>query len=163
MENKTGYLWGALRLGMGWIFFWAFIDKLFGQGFATAPAKAWLAGGSPTLGFLKAGTKGPLADFFQGLAGNPIVDWLFMLGLAVAGITLLLGILIRLGSTVGVVLMILIYLAGFLPPANNPLMDDHVIYALLLVALCLSNSGYWLGLGRWWSRLGVISRHVWLR
>ena len=28
--NAAGYFWGLLRLSMGWVFFWAFIDKVFG-------------------------------------------------------------------------------------------------------------------------------------
>ena len=50
------YVWGALRIGIGWIFLWGFLDKLFGFGFATARESAWLNGGSPTFGFLKFGT-----------------------------------------------------------------------------------------------------------
>ncbi|HLV72357.1 MAG TPA: hypothetical protein VKY91_06180, partial [Vulgatibacteraceae bacterium] len=29
------YVWAAARLALGWIFAWAFVDKLFGLGFAT--------------------------------------------------------------------------------------------------------------------------------
>ena len=32
------YVWGALRIVFGWIFLWAFLDKLFGLGFATRPS-----------------------------------------------------------------------------------------------------------------------------
>ena len=86
-----GYVWAALRLGMGWTLLWAFIDKLFGLGFATAADKAWLAGGSPTYGFLAFGIKGPFAEMYAAIAGNAVVDWLFMLDLAFVGATLLLG------------------------------------------------------------------------
>ncbi len=34
--GAAGYVWGIFRLGMGWIFLWAFFDKLFGLGYATA-------------------------------------------------------------------------------------------------------------------------------
>lgn len=91
-RTATDYLLGAARLSMGWIFFWAFIDKLFGLGFATAADKAWIAGGSPTFGFLNFGAKGPLAEFYKGIAGMMVVDWMFMLGLLAIGATLLLGI-----------------------------------------------------------------------
>lgn len=33
--GKTGLVWTALRLEMGWTCFWAFADKLFGLGSAT--------------------------------------------------------------------------------------------------------------------------------
>ena len=81
-----------LRIGLGWIFLWAFIDKVFGLGFATEAGKHWLTGASPTMGFLKFGTKGPLAGVFQAMAGSPVVDWLFMLGLLLIGLALILGI-----------------------------------------------------------------------
>ncbi len=144
---------------MGWIFFWAFIDKLFGLGFATTADKAWLAGGSPTFGFLKFGTKGPFAEFFQGLAGSAIVDWLFMAGLLFVGITLLLGVLVRLGSYVGALMLILMYTAGFLPPEHNPFLDDHLIYAVIMISLSLSHSGQRLGFGRWWSKMKLVEKY----
>ena len=34
-ELKGGIFWGLLRLAMGWIFLWAFLDKLLALGFAT--------------------------------------------------------------------------------------------------------------------------------
>ena len=66
---------------MGLIFLWAFIDKVFGLGFATTADKSWIAGGSPTTGFLQFGVHGPFAGFYHSLSGIPIVDVLFMLGL----------------------------------------------------------------------------------
>ena len=86
---------------MGWIFLWAFVDKLLGLGFATAPEKSWLAGGSPTTGFLKFAAKGPFVEIFHAMAGNPIVDWLFMLGLLLIGLALLLGIGVRIAGYSG--------------------------------------------------------------
>lgn len=41
-----------LRLSIGFVFLWAFLDKLFGLGYATPGARAWINGGSPTKGFL---------------------------------------------------------------------------------------------------------------
>ncbi|KAB8181764.1 hypothetical protein FH610_027020, partial [Microbispora catharanthi] len=35
------YAWAAARIAIGWVFLWAFLDKLFGWGFATPTAKAW--------------------------------------------------------------------------------------------------------------------------
>ena len=151
---------GLLRLSFGWIFFWAFIDKLFGLQFATETG--WLDGASPTSGFLEFGTKGPLAEFYQGLAGNIVVDWLFMLGLAFEGLTLLLGIGVRLGSATGLVLMLLIYGAVF-PPANNPFMDEHLVYGLLFFALTLSDAGQHLGLGKMWLRVPFVKKYPFLQ
>lgn len=158
-QNITNYIWGILRLGMGWIFFWAFIDKLFGLGFATEPGKAWLAGGSPTFGFLKFATKGPFAEIYQSLAGNVLVDWLFMLGLLFVGITLLSGVLVRLGGYTGALMLVLIYTAGFILPEHNPFLDDHIIYAIVMIGLTITNSGQWLGLGKWWSERSIVKKY----
>jgi thiosulfate dehydrogenase [quinone] large subunit len=101
MKNKEQYIWAALRIGMGWLFLWPFLDKLFGLGFTTAPEDAWIAGGSPTFGYLKFATSGPLAPIFQSLAGNPVVDWLFMLGLLLIGLALISGIGVSIAAYAG--------------------------------------------------------------
>ena len=119
---------------MAAIFLWAFVDKTFGLGFATAPANAWVNGGSPTRGFLLNATKGPFVEVFKALAGVTVVDWLFMLGLLGIGLTLLLNRYVVWGALVGVVLMALMWLA-VLPPANNPIFDEHIVYLLVLTLL----------------------------
>lgn len=151
MKSSTQYLIGVLRLSMGFIFLWAFLDKTFGLGFATPTERAWLHGGSPTTGFLTNATKGPFAEFFQSLAGSPLVDTLFMLGLLFVGVTLVLGVMVRLGSLVGAIMLVLMYLASAILPENNPLLDDHIIYALVLILFIASNAGDYLGFGRRWS------------
>jgi len=169
-QNKVSYIWGLLRLGLGWIFFWAFIDKLFGLGFATCRdaktgivdilcEKAWLEGSSPASGFLIFATKGPFVEFYQGLAGNPVVDWLFMAGLLCIGTALLLGIGVKIASYSGILMMLLMYTAGFTPPANNPFLDEHLMYVLVFVGLTLSHSGRWLGLGTWWQDTPLVQKY----
>lgn len=123
---------------MAAIFLWAFFDKTFGLGFATKSADAWIHGGSPTMGFLKFGTHGPLAPFFQSLAGHALVDWMFMLGLLFVGLTLLLNRYVLWGAVAGGVMMLLMWLAAF-PPTNNPLVDDHVVYILVLALLAIKS------------------------
>lgn len=151
-------VWALLRIGMGWIFLWGFIDKLWGLGFATRPESAWLEGGSPTFGFLNFATKGPFAEIFQGLAGSSIVDWIFMVGLLFVGVALILGIAMKLAAYSGALIMILMYVAGFIPPENNPIIDEHIIYALVLIGLYLSGSGRWLGFGSLWSRIVLVRK-----
>ncbi len=135
--NIKKIVWLKLRIVMGLIFLWAFLDKLFGLGFATPSSKSWLNGGSPTTGFLRS-TSGPFADFFHSLAGVPVVDWLFMLGLLFVGLTLLVNRYVIWGVVAGQIMMILMWLALF-PPENNPLIDEHIVYALALALLALKN------------------------
>lgn len=127
-------VWTILRLAIGWIFLWAFFDKLFGLGFATPAERSWLSGGSPTTGFLSSAPRGPFSGIFNSLAGILLVDWAFMFMLLSAGLALILNKFVRWGAFAGAFLMALIYLSG-LPPENNPLIDEHIVYILVLVLL----------------------------
>jgi len=126
MENKKELQIALeiLRLAIGFIFLWAFFDKLLGLSFSTCfdPQtktvnyfcnQAWIKGGSPTFGFLKFATKGLFAGIFQAMAGNPLVDWLFMLCLLGIGLGLMLGIFMKLSTFFGGTMLALIYLADF--------------------------------------------------
>ena len=162
-QNKTQYVLGLLRLIIGWVFLWAFIDKVFGLGFATTAEKAWLAGVSPTAGFLQFGVHGPFVSFYQSLAGVPLVDWLFMFGLLFIGISLMLGIFVKLGGFSGVAMLVLMYLAIGLSPANNPFIDEHIVYILVMIILVLTNSGQYLGFGKWWANTSLVQKYKFLK
>lgn len=167
MANKTAtdkqiYIWALLRVVMGLIFLWAFFDKLFGLGYATKPDKSWLLGNSPTTGFLKGGVRGPLADFYHNLAGNPLIDWLFMLGLLLLGLALLLGIGLKMAGYAGALLMLLMW-SALLPPTSHPFLDDHIVYLLVLLSLAHSQAGDVWGLGKWWSSSELVKDFPLLR
>lgn len=159
-EKALSYVWAVTRLGLGWIFLWAFLDKTFGLGHETASADSWLNGGSPTEGFLS-GSVGPFSSIYHSIAGAGLIDALFMLGLAAVGVLLLLGIGMRIACGAGALMVVLMWTAG-LPPANNLFLDDHIIYALVLVGLALAGAGNTLGLGRWWTQTSLVARHPWL-
>jgi thiosulfate dehydrogenase [quinone] large subunit len=130
--EKIAYV--KLRFVMAFIFLWAFVDKMFGLGFSTTHDKAWINGGSPTSGFLSFGTHGFFVDFFKSLSGIAAIDWLFMLGLLFVGLTLLLNKWIKWGAIAGIVMMTLMWLSLF-PSENNPIVDEHIVYALVLTIL----------------------------
>jgi thiosulfate dehydrogenase [quinone] large subunit len=155
------YAMAAARISLGWIFLWAFLDKTFGLGHETAHADAWLRGGSPTKGFLAFGAAGPFTDLYHSLAGAAWADWLFMAGLLGLGTALLLGVAMRLAAASGVLLLVLMWTV-VLPPANNPFMDDHLVYAMLLVILAAAGAGTTLGLATTWGRIPLVRRHGWL-
>ncbi|MFD2765035.1 hypothetical protein [Micromonospora eburnea] len=161
-QRAARYVFAGLRIALGWIFLWAFLDKMFGLGHETAAKNAWINGGSPTKGFLAFGTKGPLEGFYHGIAGAAWADWLFMTGLVGIGIALVLGIGMRVAAVAGGVLLVMMWTA-VLPPANNPFLDDHLIYAGLLAGLALVGAGNTLGLGRAWAKLPLVQRLPWLR
>lgn len=148
---------------MGWLFFWPFLDKTFGLGFATEAGKGWIDGGSPTFGFLNFASKGPFAEFYQGIAGHPVVDWLFMLGLLFIGVAFILGIGVRMAGYGAAFMFVLMYTAGFIWPEHNPFLDDHLIYAVIAIGLTFVNSGQWLGLGKWWEGLSLVRKYPLLK
>ncbi|MEV0168474.1 hypothetical protein [Nonomuraea fuscirosea] len=157
-RRPVDYVWAAARIAIGWIFLWAFLDKTFGWGFATPADRAWINGGSPTTGFLKGTGENALGGLFSGLAGQAWVDWLFMAGLLGIGLALVLGIGIRVAAGAGTLMLVLMW-AAELPLANNPFMDDHIVYAIVLVGLALTGAGTTLGLGN----LPVVQRNAWLK
>jgi thiosulfate dehydrogenase [quinone] large subunit len=152
------YTLAVTRLSLGWVFLWAFLDKLFGLGHETASKAAWINGGSPTEGFLANAPTGPFESFYKDIAGQTWADWLFMIGLAGIGIALILGVTMRIAAAAGVVLLVMMW-SAVLPPENNPFMDDHLIYAMVLVLLAITAAGRTLGLGRMWERIPFVARH----
>ena len=156
--KKEG-LFSVLRIFMGLTFLWPFLDKLFGLGFTTAADKSWLLGNSPTYGFLAMATKGPFAFAFKAIAGNIFVDWLFMIGLLFIGVGLIFGVAMRISCYSGTLLLVLMWLA-VLPPEHNPVIDEHIIYGLMLIILTKMKTPY--SLSSWWSSLKIVKKNKWL-
>ncbi len=153
-------IFGLVRLGLGWTFLWAFLDKTWGLGFATEAGKAWLDGASPTTGFLKFATSGPLSGFYQALAGQTWVDWLYMLGLLLIGLALLFGMGLRIAGW-SAALMMLLFWSAALPPENNPFLDEHIIYIFLLIGIAVRPATFaWASWHPGWMK--VVGRHRWL-
>ncbi len=162
MKYKSDQIiWILLRLSMAWIFLWPFFDKLFGLGFSTKPNQAWILGVSPTTGFLKFGTHGPFASYFQNLAGSAIVDWIFMIGLLLIGLSLLSGIGIKIAGYAGTLMLLLMWLV-LIPPEHNPFLDEHLIYAFIMIGLTFMKCGQWFGLGKWWSSTSLVKKYKFL-
>ena len=175
-DVKGGVFWGLLRLAIGWVFFWAFLDKLLALGFATGRDEetgvvdyfsddAWINGGSPTEGFLSFGlhTKEPFTSIYSDLAGQAWVDWIYMISMLLIGLCLLLGVMTRLAAIGGIVWMFLFYTASAIWPENNPFIDDHVVYTIALAGIAYVGAGRYLGLGRWWERIDLVRRNPLLR
>jgi thiosulfate dehydrogenase [quinone] large subunit len=163
---KSFYALALARIALGFIFLWAFFDKLLGLGFSTCRdvttnmihtncSQSWAQGGSPTAGFLGHATQGPFASWYQHLAGHGLVDWLFMAGLLGVGVGLLLGVGMRLATTAGMLMLLLMW-SSLLWPANNPFVDEHVIYIFVLAALNMANSQQKWGMRDWWLRTNLV-------
>jgi thiosulfate dehydrogenase [quinone] large subunit len=124
-----------LRLSMGWIFIWSGFDKLITD---------FSAGG-----FLVNATQGPLKDLFVNMGESQtalnIVDPLVIWGQILIGFSLILGIFTRFGLFMAATQMFLFYIAQ-LWPANNPFMDEHIVYIGVFGLLGALGAGRVLGL-----------------
>lgn len=151
------------RLLLAVVFLWPVADKTFGLGYATPGERAWVAGSSPTEGYLGS-IESPLAGGFAALSG-PAVDWLFMLGMLGTGLALLLGIGLRVAAVAGGLLMLSLWLSTwpFAAGSQNPLVDQHLVFTALLAALALTRAGDTWGLGRAWAASPVPGSASWLR
>lgn len=146
MTKAQKWIIFLLRVGMGWIFFYAGITKVLNP--------QWSAEG-----FLK-GAKS-FAFFYQSLTQPnilPIVNFLNEWGLTLLGVSLILGIGVRLSSILGVVLMALYYF----PQLNFPyvgrnafIVDEHIVFILILVYFAVIKAGRTYGLEEWCANLPV--------
>ncbi len=80
-----------------------------------------------------------------------------MIGQLGLGLALILDIGLRVAALTGVPLLLLLW-SSSLPQENNPFMDEHLIYALLLVGLALGGAGDHLSLSRLWRRTPIVRR-----
>ncbi|TSC72544.1 MAG: hypothetical protein G01um101470_309 [Parcubacteria group bacterium Gr01-1014_70] len=143
-----------LRVSLGWLMLYAGITKLIDP--------TWSA-----VGYLKAAKT--FVDFYRWftLPGIlPVVNFVNEWGLIFLGVSLILGIFVRLSSFLGFVLMLLYYFPILDVPYPNPhsyIVDEHVIYALALAVLGSVRAGRMWGLETWCSNLPVCSRFPRLR
>jgi len=172
MTTHAAKVLATLRVALGFVFLWAFLDKTFGFGYATPSAKAWIHGGSPTMGFLKGVEVGPFQAAFHSWAGTGWANWLFMLGLLGIGLALILGVALRAAAVSGTLLLVLMWAAewplarhtaaGAPSMSTNPLIDYHILYAFGLIAAAVTYAGNTWGFGRIWAELPFIQRNHWL-
>ncbi|EKD28987.1 MAG: DoxX family protein [uncultured bacterium] len=169
--TKERYLWAILRIVMGWFFLWPFFDKLFGLGFSTCLDKttkvvtygcksAWINGGLVTKGFL-GGSTGVFAEFYKGIAGQPAVEWLFMIGLLCIGLALLAGIGVKIAGYSGALMVLLMWSVN-IPPSSNPIIDAHILEALVFIGFTFVKPGHLWGLGKWWSETALVKKYGFL-
>lgn len=163
---RSSFARGALaflRVVVGWIFLWAFLDKLFGLGYSTPGERAWINGGSPTFGFLD-NAGGVFGGLFQAMAGAaPFFDWVFMAGLLGIGVAMVTGAGVKIAAVAGTLLVFMMYLATFpfgQEGQTNPITTAHWLEAAALITVAATRAGDTFGLGKWWS--GIVG-DGWLR
>ena len=133
-----------LRISMGWLFLYAGITKVIDPNWSAA-------------GYLKG------AETFTSLYGwlsqpdiIPVINLVNEWGLTLLGLSLIFGLFVRLSSVLGAILMLLYYFPILSFPyagTHSFLVDEHIIYALLLIFLGLVRADRVWGLAKFYPNL----------
>jgi len=153
-ERWVGYSLVTLRLVMGWVFFYAGIDKLLAGDWS---AQGYLMGAANREGSLFPGLWETMAQNYVGLI-NPLNMW----GLTLVGLALIVGAAVRWSAFWGSVIMLFYYLSGY-PLENSLLIDSHVVYIALLFGIGAFGAGRILGVDEYLERTAVVENNPWLR
>ena len=128
-----------LRVSMGWLMFYAGITKILNPNWSSA-------------GYLKtAATFSGLYQWFLRPEILPVIDFINGWGLTLLGVSLMLGLFVRLSAPLGALLMMLYYFPVLKFPYIAPhsfLVDEHIIYASALIFLSAVKSGEIWGLDK---------------
>jgi len=104
------------------------------------------------VGFLGKATT--LSTFFSYLADPvmlPIVNFLVVWGFILIGLSLVVGVLVRVSAPMGALMMLLFYLPSFTAPyvsVDNFFIDNHIIYIFALLTLAAFDAGKVFGLAK---------------
>ncbi len=140
-----------LRMAMAWTFLYAASHQVFEPGWS---ATGFLAHTKTFHG---------LFVLFTGPVMGPIVSFLVEYGHLLIGLSLLVGLATRASSIAAILLMILYWMAHmdfpFISNTNNFLVDEHIVYALVLGLLIVKHAGHVWGLDGWMSRKPVVKNN----
>jgi thiosulfate dehydrogenase [quinone] large subunit len=143
------------RLAMGWTFLYAASHQVFDPEFTI-------------VGFLNhTKTFHDLFAVFTTPLMASTTTFLVEYGHLLIGLSLLLGIMVRVSASFGVLLMLIYWMAHmdwpFVENKNNFIFDYHLVYAGVLVYLISKRAGHVLGLDGWIAQLPFVGRHPMLR
>ncbi len=143
----------ALRIALGWLFFYAGITKVLNPEWTS---KGYLLASKTFTGF------------YAWLASDgvlPIVDFMNQWWLTLLGVSLILGIFVRLSSVLGAGMMLLYWFPVLAFPYvdHGYLVDDHIVYALALLYFAAVRAGRWYGFEDAVARLPIFVKYPKLR
>src|SRR5207247_2311260 len=87
------------------------------------------------------------------------LDKAFALGFSTGRVVDDAGATVRIASIGGIIWMVIFFTATAIWPEHNPVVDEHVVNAVVLVALLLANAGRYYGLGKIWQRTKLVRRY----
>ena len=140
-----------LRLTMAWTFLYAASHQVFVPGWTV-------------VGFLNhTKTFHDLFAIFTTPTMGPITTFMVEYGHLLIGLSLLVGLLVRISAAFGVLLMIMYWFAHmdwpFIENTNNFIVDYHLVYAGVLVYLIVRKAGHVWGLDAWAENLKLVKDH----
>ena len=101
----------------------------------------------------------PFTGMWAILAGNPLIDTLNAWGALLIGISLIAGALVHWSAAWGIIMMLFYWasalhggLAQGFPNEFGWFLDQHMVYALILVTLMVTGAGRIWGLDGWIAR-----------
>lgn len=144
-----------LRLSLAWVFLYAASHQVFVKGWSVS-------------GFLES-TKtfhwlyGPMGHS----ALTPLITFLVEYGHLLIGLSLLVGLAVRISSFFAILLMLTYWTAHmnwpFIGNTTNLIIDFHIVYALVLALLMVKRAGHIVGLDSWASHQGFVAHSGLLR
>jgi thiosulfate dehydrogenase (quinone) large subunit len=93
----------------------------------------------------------------------PITTFMVEYGHLLIGLSLLVGLMVRVSASFGVLLMVIYWFAHmdwpFIENTNNFIVDYHVVYAGVLVYLVVKKAGHVWGLDGWAENLRLMRQY----
>lgn len=138
-----------LRVSLGWVMLYAGLVKVLDPNWSAA-------------GYLQ--NAKTFSGFFQWFAQPdilPITNFVNEWGLTLLGVSLILGLFVRFSSILGAGLMLLYYFPVLTFPYIAPhsfIIDDHIIYALILIFFAIIQAGKHYSLYNWCVNLPICSK-----
>jgi thiosulfate dehydrogenase [quinone] large subunit len=143
------------RLMMAWTFLYAASQQVFDPQFTVV---AFL---SHTKTFHDA------YSVFTTPSVSPYITFLVSYGHLLIGLSLLVGLMVRVSAAFGIALMLMYWTAHmdwpYIENSTNFIVDYHIVYAGVLVFLIGKHAGHVWGLDGWVEKLTLIARHPSLR
>lgn len=131
------------RVSLGWVMFYAGITKIMNPNWS---ASGYLKGAKTFSGFY---------TYLTDPSILPVINFVNEWGLTLLGISLILGIGVRLSSVLGAVLMLMYYFPSLDFPKIGTtayIIDEHIIYALVMIYFATVRDSRGYGLEDWFSR-----------
>jgi len=138
------------RLAMAWTFLYAASHQVF----VTWSVADFLNSTKTFHGFYSQ---------FTGPEIAPVLTFLVGYGHLLIGLSLLLGLMVRVSSVFGIALMLLYWSAHldfpYVSDTTNFLIDEHIVFAGVLVLLIVEHAGHVFGLDAWAEKLSFVREH----